>query len=207
MQRVGILGGTFDPIHYGHLRPAVEVGAALGLDAVRFLPCRVSPLRDAPAAAGAHRLAMVAAALDGEPDLVADGRELERAGPSYTADTLEALHAEAGDARFYLIMGGDAFAAFDRWDRWQRILELAHVVVTHRPGGEPVPPAAVRERVVAAPGALESAAAGRIRIQPVTQLDISASAIRALAARGGDLRWLMPAAARRYLEEHRLYDA
>ena len=207
MRRVGILGGTFDPIHYGHLRPAVEVGAALGLDEIRFLPCRVSPLRETPAAAGVHRLAMVAAALDGEPDLVADGRELERAGPSYTVDTLEALHAEAGDARYYLIMGGDAFSAFDRWDRRERILELAHVVATYRPGAEPAPPAAVRDHVVPGPAALDEAAAGRIHIQPVTQLDISASGIRALAADGGDLRWLMPTAARHYLEEHRLYDA
>ncbi len=207
MRRVGVLGGTFDPIHYGHLRPAVEVGAALGLDEIRFMPCRVSPLRDEPAAAPAHRLAMVAAALDGETDLVADGRELDRAGPSYTADTLADLCAETPGARFYLIMGGDAFAAFDRWDRWPRILELAHVVATHRPGAEPAAPAPLRERVAADPEALAAQAAGHVHIQAVTQLDISATVIRGLAARGGDLRWLMPTAARNYLEEYRLYEA
>lgn len=207
MRRVGILGGTFDPIHFGHLRPAVEVGSALSLDFIRLLPCRVSPLRDEPAAAPEHRLAMLEAAVAGEPDLVVDGRELDRPGPSYTADTLAELTAECPDDRLFLIMGGDAFAAFDRWDRWQRILASAHIVATHRPGSPPRAPAAVRAAVVERPEQLDEAAAGRIWIQPVTQLDISATAIRGLAARGGDLRYLMPDSARHHLEEHRLYDA
>lgn len=207
MRRVGILGGTFDPIHFGHLRPAVEVRSALSLDFIRLLPCRVSPLRDEPAAAPEHRLAMLEAAVAGEPDLVVDGRELDRPGPSYTADTLAELTAERPADRLFLIMGGDAFAAFDRWDRWQRILASAHIVATHRPGSPPCAPAAVRDAVVDGPEQLDEAAAGRIWIQPVTQLDISATAIRGIAARGGDLRYLMPESARHHLEEHRLYDA
>ncbi len=130
MRRVGILGGTFDPIHFGHLRPAVEVRAALSLDVIRLLPCRVSPLREEPAAAPEHRLAMLKAAVAGEPDLIVDGRELDRPGPSYTADTLAELTTEYPDDRLFLIMGGDAFAAFDRWDRWQQILASAHIVAT-----------------------------------------------------------------------------
>jgi nicotinate-nucleotide adenylyltransferase len=207
MRRIGILGGTFDPIHFGHLRPAVEVRAALSLDAIRLLPCRVSPLREAPAAAAEHRLAMLEAAVAGEPDLIVDGRELDRPGPSYTADTLAELTAEYPGDRLYLIMGGDAFAAFDRWDRWERILASAHIVATHRPGAPPTPPPPVRDAVVDAPESLDENPAGRIWIQPVTQLDISATAIRGLAARGGDLRYLMPESARQHLEEHRLYDA
>ncbi len=207
MRRIGILGGTFDPIHFGHLRPAVEVRAALSLDAIRLLPCRVSPLRDEPAAAPEHRLAMLEAAVAGEPDLIVDGRELDRPGPSYTADTLAELRAEYPDDRLYLIMGGDAFAAFDRWDRWRQILASAHIVATHRPGAAPTAPAAVCDALVDAPQRLEETPAGRIWIQPVTQLDISATAIRGLAARGGDLRWLLPEPARHHLEEHRLYDA
>lgn len=207
MRRIGILGGTFDPIHFGHLRPAVEVRAALSLDVIRLLPCRISPLRDEPAAAPEHRLAMLEAAVAGEPDLIVDGRELDRPGPSYTADTLAELTAECPDDRFFLIMGGDAFAAFDRWDRWQRILAQAHIVVTWRPGSPPQAPAAVRDAIVETPEQLDGAPAGRIRIQPVTQLDISATAIRGLAAGGGDLRYLMPESARHHLEEHRLYDA
>ena len=207
MRRVGILGGTFDPIHFGHLRPAVEVRAALALDVVRLLPCRVSPLRDEPAAAPEHRLAMLEAAVAGEPDLIVDGRELDRPGPSYTADTLAEFRAEYPDDRLYLIMGGDAFAAFDRWDRWRQILDSAHIVATYRPGAPPTAPEPVRDALVDAPQGLDETPAGRIWIQPVTQLDISATAIRALAARGGDLRYLMPESARHHLEEHRLYDA
>ena len=207
MRRLGIFGGTFDPIHFGHLRPAVEVRAALALDQVRLVPARVSPLRGEPGASATDRLAMVQAAVAGEPDLALDERELDRDGPSYTVDTLAALAAEFPDARLFLIVGGDAFAAFDRWHEWRRILDLAHLVVAQRPGAAPTPPAPVREAVVASAQDLDAAAAGRIWIQPVTQLDISATAIRTLAAAGGDLRFLMPAAARRYLEEHRLYDA
>lgn len=207
MRRVGILGGTFDPIHFGHLRPAVEVRSALALDAIRLLPCRVSPLRPEPAAATGHRLAMLEAAVAGEPDLIVDGRELDRPGPSYTADTLAELSAEYPDDRLFLIMGGDAFAAFDRWDRWRQILAGAHIVATHRPGAPPTPPVPVRNAVVDSPERLDEGPAGAVWIQPVTQLDISATAIRGLAARGGDLRYLMPDSARHYLEEHRLYDA
>ena len=207
MRRLGIFGGTFDPIHFGHLRPAVEVRAALALDEVRLVPARISPLRGEPGASVADRLAMVRAAVAGEPDLAVDARELDRDGPSYTVDTLEALAAEYPDARLYLVVGGDAFAAFDRWHRWQRILQIAHLVVARRPGVEPTSPAPLRDALVDSPQELDASAAGGIWIQPVTQLDISATAIRNLAAERGDLRYLMPAAARRYLEEHRLYDA
>lgn len=207
MRRIGILGGTFDPIHCGHLRPAVEVRAALSLDVIRLLPCRVSPLRAEPAAAPEHRLAMLEAAVGGEPDLIVDGRELDRPGPSYTADTLSELAGEYPYDRLLLIMGGDAFATFDRWDRWSEILASAHIVVMYRPGAPPTAPEVVRDALVDAPERLEGTAAGRIWIQPVTQLDISATAIRGLAARGGDLRYLLPEPARHYLEEHRLYEA
>ena len=207
MRRVGILGGTFDPIHFGHLRPAVEVRAALGLDEIRLMPCRVSPLREEPAAAPRHRLAMLEAAVAEAPDLVVDARELDRPGPSYTVDTLAEIAAAAPDDRLFLVMGGDAFAAFERWDRWQRIVQTAHIVAMHRPGASPTPPAALRDRVVDDPARLDAEPSGGVWIQPVTQLDISATAIRGLAAAGGDLRYLLPEAARQHLEEHRLYDA
>ncbi|MEX1081146.1 MAG: nicotinate-nucleotide adenylyltransferase [Halofilum sp. (in: g-proteobacteria)] len=205
MQRIGILGGTFDPVHFGHLRPAVEVRAALGFDQVRLIPARVSPLRDSPGASGADRLAMLRAAAEGEPDLVVDERELERPGPSYTIDTLESLAAEFPGARLYFIMGADAFASFERWYRWPEILTTAHLVVTTRPEAALTIPPAVAEAVTDDPAELERAAAGLIHAQGVTALDISATAIRRTAAAGGDLRYLMPEGARRYLEQHRLY--
>jgi len=206
MRRVGILGGTFDPVHFGHLRPAVEVRAALDLEHLRLIPARVSPLREQPGADGHHRSAMLRAAVDGFPDLVVDERELGREGPSYTVDTLDSLAADLPDARLYLIMGADAFARFERWHRWRAILERTHIVVTHRPGAPLVVPHALEGRVEHDPAALADARAGSILVQPVTQLDISATAIRAAAAAGGDLRYLVPEAVRRYLEDHQLYD-
>lgn len=206
MRRVGIFGGTFDPVHFGHLRPAVEVRAALGLEHVRMIPARVSPLRDAPGASPADRLAMLRAAVAGQPDLVVDERELERDGPSYTADTLEALAADLADATLFLVVGADAFAELERWHRWQAIIGRAHLVVTHRPGTPLTVPPGLADAVTDDPAALEAARAGVVWIQTVTQLDISATGIRGLAAAGGDLRYLLPEGARRHLEEHRLYD-
>ncbi len=206
-QAIGILGGTFDPIHFGHLRPAVEVRQALGLDHVRVTPARLSPLRGAPETAPGHRLAMVQAALaeTGATDLVADGRELERAGPSYTADTLAELRADWPDARLHWIVGADAFAAFDRWHRWPEIIALAHVVVTHRPGSPMTVPGELEARVTHDPADLSVVAAGHVLVQPVTQLDISATAVRRAAAAGRDLRYWVPEAVRRYIADHDLY--
>ncbi|MDZ7748791.1 MAG: nicotinate-nucleotide adenylyltransferase [Halofilum sp. (in: g-proteobacteria)] len=206
MRDVGILGGTFDPVHFGHLRPAVEVRAALGLEHLRLIPARVSPLRDEPAASGEQRLAMLRAAIGDAPDLVVDARELDRPGPSYTADTLAALAAELPDARLHLVMGADTFASFERWDRWREILARAHIVVARRPGSPLQVPRALGDALVDDPARLREQAAGHVYVHGVTQLDISASAIRAAAAGGGDLRYLMPEATRRYIEEHRPYD-
>lgn len=205
MQRIGILGGTFDPVHFGHLRPAVEVRAALGLDQVRLIPARVSPLRDTPGASPDDRLAMLRAAVDGSDDLVVDDRELDRDGPSYTIDTLQSLAAELGDARLLFIMGADAFAEFERWHRWQEILATAHLVVTTRPEAELTIPPPLRDAVTDDPATLERSRAGCVWLQQVTPLDISATTIRRTAAAGGDLRYLMPEGARRYLEDHHLY--
>jgi len=206
-QAIGILGGTFDPIHLGHLRPAVEVRQVLALDHIRLMPARRSPLRDAPVTAGDHRLAMVRAAIaeTAASDLIADARELERPGPSYTADTLAALRGDWPDARLHWIVGADAFAAFDRWHRWREILEQAHVVVTHRPGSPLSVPRALEARVTEDPAAVAREPAGCVLVQPVTQLDISATAVRCAAAAGRDLRYWLPEAVRRYIADHDLY--
>lgn len=205
MRRLGLLGGTFDPVHYGHLRPAVEVRAALGLDAVHLIPCRVSPHRDAPHADGGERMAMLEAAVAGWDDMIVDGRELGREGASYTIDTLLAIAAEQPDAGLYLIIGSDAAAAFERWHRWSDILELAHLVVTERPGWPAALPGGLAERRVEALAGLDRWQAGGVLVQPVTQLDISASAVRALAAAGGDLRCLVPEPVRARIAERALY--
>ncbi len=205
MQRIGILGGTFDPVHFGHLRPAIEIRATLGLDHIRLVPARVSPLRDSPGASGADRLAMLEAAVESHADLVVDDRELERSGPSYTLETLQSLARAYPEARLFFIMGSDAFADFDRWHGWPEILAHAHLVVSRRPEAELTIPPRLTDGVSEDPAALERTRAGRVYVQRVTALDISATAIRRMAAAGGDLRYLMPEGARRYLEQHRLY--
>ena len=203
-----ILGGTFDPIHFGHLRPALEMMEHLGADEVRFTPCRIPPHRRAPAVAAEHRLAMVERAVQGQPGFTVDRRELERDGPSYSVDTLESLRSEMGGGRpLCLMMGLDAFAGFKSWHRWQDILGLAHVVVAHRPGSPPSgdPEDWVREATAEDPAALRSRPAGRIFFQTVTQLDISATAIRVMLGRGESPRYLVPDGVLEYIRLQGLY--
>ncbi len=210
-ERLGVCGGTFDPVHFGHLRPALEIATALGLHEVRLIPCHQSPHRDAPAAGDEHRLAMLRLAVAAGGPFAIDDRELRRSGPSYSVDTLAELRAERPDARLLLFLGGDAFAGFPRWHRWAEILELAHLVISPRPGSCPdneLPEAAaalLAERRAAGVAQLDAQPAGRIFVQPVTQLEISATRIRTLLAAGGDPVYLMPLAVRDYIQQHGLY--
>ena len=183
MSRVGVFGGTFDPVHVGHLAIANDALDELGLDRVYFVPARRSPLKqDGPIASAEDRLAMLIAATLGEPRFRVSPVELERGGPSFTVDTLESLR---GEGELFLILGSDAYADFERWREPERIRELATIVLAARPGA-PNAPAGVRM--------LDS---------PL--MDISARELRARAARGRSLRYLVPEAALRYIEEHRLY--
>ena len=205
---IGILGGTFDPIHFGHLRPALEIRERLNLQELRLLPCRLPPHRAVPAADARHRLAMLELAVAGVPGFRVDRRELERPGPSYTVDTLFDLRAEIGPNRpLLLIMGMDAFAGLHTWHRWREIPGLAHVVVAHRPGSA-APGAAgylsVAEAVVD-PDALRVHAGGRVLFQPVTQLEISATAIRESLRAGLSPRFLLPDAVHSYIDRYHLY--
>lgn len=205
---IGVYGGTFDPVHYGHLRTALEVQEALDLDAMLMLPARQPPHREPPQAAPEARRDMLALALQGQDRLVLDGRELARPGPSYMVDTLESLRAEHGERPLGLVLGEDAFAGLDGWDRWERLLELAHLLVMTRPGG--VRPAGKPARLLAERGVTEAARlksrpAGLIYQCEVTALAISATAIRAQQATGRSSRYLLPEAVLDYLIEHRLY--
>src|SRR5450631_1836081 len=145
IRTLGIVGGTFDPIHYGHLRLAAEVSAALGLFQVRLIPAGIPPHRPPPVASGADRLAMTELGCAEFPGLVADRREILRPGPSYTVATLQALHAEDTTRPLALIIGSDAFAGLAGWHRWEQLFTLAHMVVVERPGAptspETMPPA------------------------------------------------------------------
>ncbi len=207
---IGIFGGTFDPIHFGHLRPLLEVQQALRLDEVRLIPSFIPPHRQAPGASAEQRLAMLELAAAETPGFVIDQRELQRGGPSYTVDTLESLRCELGEYKsICLIMGLDAFAGLDNWHQWQRLTELAHIVVMQRPGGLLAKTGAVAEliekRQVLDVAELQLQAAGRIWFQSVTQLDISATAIREFVAHGQDVRFLTPDCVRHYIETHGLY--
>lgn len=196
MRPIGIFGGTFDPIHYGHLRTALELKQLLALGTVHFVPCANPPHRAAPMTEGALRLRMVEAAIRDEPDFVADDRELARAGPSYTIDTLTSFRAEFAQRSLCLLLGMDAFLGLPKWHRWQELLRYAHVVVAHRPGWE-VPMggelgALIAERRARGAEALAAEPAGLVHVQPVTQLEISSTDLRDSLRAGRDPKFLVP---------------
>lgn len=206
---IGILGGTFDPIHYGHLRPALELLGTLGLAEVRFVPCRIPAHRSAPRVTADRRLALVRLATADQPGFVADDRELRRDGPSYMFDTLFSLREDFGETPLCLIVGTDAFRDLHTWHRWRELTGLAHIVVMRRPGAlQPLPPVLeefIAPRVIHDPFALRWKPAGGILFQPVTQLNISATQIRALLVRGQSPRYLLPDAVLAAIDDWALY--
>ena len=196
MTPIGILGGTFDPIHYGHLRTALELRECLDLAEIRLVPCRIPPHDKAPVAPPDLRLAMVSEAADEVPGFVVDARELHRDGPSYSVDTLTSMRADFPDKSLCLIVGMDAFAGLTSWHRWDELLHLAHIVVAHRPGAAS-PDDGVLGRLLDAtrtrdPADLGKTASGHVLLHSVTQLDISSSGIRLGVARGESQRFLLP---------------
>jgi nicotinate-nucleotide adenylyltransferase len=206
---IGILGGTFDPVHIAHLRCGLELQEYLRLAELRFLPCRQPPHRDAPAAEPAQRLAMLRLALEGQAGFSIDERELRRAGPSYMVDTLESLRGELPAQPLCLIVGLDAFVQLHTWHRWERLIELAHIAVMTRPGLGAPPGGAVaalmERRRAEDPRALHAAPAGRIITCPVTRMEISATQVRALAAQGRSARYLVPERVLEYIRREGLY--
>lgn len=212
---LGILGGTFDPIHFGHLRLAQEIGNTLKLEQVRFVPSGTPPHRSAPGASAAERLAMVGLAIGDNALFVADGREVKRAGPGYTVDTLAELRGEFGASRpLCLLLGADAFLELATWSRWHALFDLAHIVVAHRPGfpvgawQERMPQPLAKEysaRLMRQPLAVHLAPAGGIAVTPITALDISATLIRDAVRAGASPRYLLPDTVLDYIQANRLY--
>jgi len=191
---IGLYGGSFDPVHLGHLRTALEVSQLLGLDEVRFTPSRQPPHRRSPRAPASLRLLMLEAAVADVDGFAVDARELERSGPSYTIDTLTSLRAEQPLATLVVILGMDAYLGLGDWHRSRELLDFAHFVVAHRPGWEP-PAAAdigwLADRLTQSPEDLRTGS-GRVLLHAVTALDIASSGIRELIAAGGDPRFLVP---------------
>lgn len=209
---LGIFGGTFDPIHYGHLRPALELRDQLALSEVRFIPASVPPHRGEPTASAQQRLAMLQLALQGCAGMSIDERELHRDGPSYMADTLRSLRSEVGERPLVLLLGLDAFLGLPSWHAWHSIIEQAHIAVATRPGWQSEqllqesPLAQLwRERLCDDAAPLHQTPAGRIVMVEVTPLDISATKIREQLQRGRSPRFLLPDNVLDYIERNRLY--
>lgn len=205
---VAVFGGTFDPVHCGHLRTAMELDDLIGADRTLLIPAARPPLRPPPIASPEARLEMVRAAAAGIPGMEVDDRELRRAGPSWTVDTLASLRAEYPDAALCLMLGSDAVQSLESWHRWEEIPQLAHLVVAQRPGAEFTLPPAVLS--AAAKGWIDAAAlrespAGGIVVCATSQLEISSSRIRQLAASGQSLRWLVPEIVEQVIEENGWY--
>ncbi len=195
LRPLAILGGTFDPVHLGHLRVAWEAAEQLGAE-VRLLPANQPPHRPPPVASAAQRVAMLRVALAGQDRLTLDLREIERAGPSWTVDTLIALRREIGPLRpLVLLIGADAYEGLTSWHRWRTLFELAHIGVLTRPGpSTPLPPELEFEtapRRAHEPAVLHGAPGGRVLAIAVTALAISATRVRALLATGHLPRFLV----------------
>jgi nicotinate-nucleotide adenylyltransferase len=212
---LAVLGGTFDPVHYGHLRLANEVRRVLALHEVRLVPAADPPHRPAPQAPARDRVAMLEIGIREFPGLVVDTREIARGGTSYTVDTLAGLRAEMPCTPLLLLLGADQFRSLPSWHRWQALFDLAHLVVVPRPGvaiGEQLRDTIAREwqaRRIDNPQGLRSRIAGSIYVQAVTPQPISSTAIRAALARGDanavEMAGLLPPAVLAYIESNALY--
>jgi len=212
MEAIGILGGTFDPIHFAHLRIAFEIRQALGLTKVKFLPCANPPHRSQAIESFAKRVAMLELAIENEPAFSIDDREYARLGPSYTFDSLNEMRSELGqNVSLCLLVGSDAFADFDSWYRWQEILDLANIVIAQRPGKALWSQGRMGEMVqknITQDGAdIRECSAGKIFSVAVTQLDISATLIRKLIAQKEVPKYLLPDAVWEKISNDRLYSA
>ena len=205
---IGVYGGTFDPIHYGHLRTALEVKEHFALDELRLLPCAQPAHRADPEVSADMRLQMIKLAIEGYPQFACDTRELKRAGPSYMVDTLASIRAEIAAVPLVLFIGTDAFNGLTAWHRWQNLCDYAHIVVMTRPHFEPEPLADFfKDKLVDDRQSLKSCPGGKIYFQRVTQLDISATSIRQMFADKKNTSFLLPESVIDFIQANRLYRA
>lgn len=212
MKPIGILGGTFDPIHYGHLRLAEEMLELAGLEQIRFIPAGNPPHRDAPQVSAEHRSNMVKLAIAGQPAFVLDVREVVKQGKCYTVDTLRELRSELGESLpLCLLMGGDAFLQLHTWHEWEQILDLAHIVVGYRPGftlkkSDTAPKLYEHyQKRLCGVDYLSGQAAGGIAELAIPKLEISATLIRARVSEHRTIRYLLPESVANYIYQNHLY--
>lgn len=207
---VGLFGGTFNPVHIGHLRTALEIRELLGLDEMRLLPCALPPHRDEPHVSARHRANMVSLAIADEPGLVLDERELRRAGPSWTVETLHEVREELGpEAQLSFCVGMDSLVSLANWHRWRELTDSAHLVVAARPGWHlPVEGEVAEwfaERRADSPEGLAGRSHGGVLIAELTLLPVAATDLRSRLAEGHSVRYLTPDSVLDYIRKHRLY--
>ena len=211
MPRIGMLGGTFDPIHLGHLRSAVELHEALMLDQLHMIPAQQPPLRDRPQVSAQQRFALLKAGIGDTPGVVADDRELRRDGPSYSVDTLIELRAEYGDqARLMMAIGYDAFLRLTQWHQPERLFAFAHLVVIARPGySEPLPAALMElvgsRAVDSVETLMQRPCGGYLMLELPSLMAISATYIRKRLETGKSIRYLVPGAVEEAIKQRGLY--
>jgi len=212
---VGIFGGTFDPIHYGHLRVAEEIVETVGLQKMYFVPAGMPRLRHSPVASPQHRVEIVRLAIQKNPDFVLDEREIYRDGVSYSIDTVREFKQEFGEEiRLCLVLGADAFIKLPEWNNWKELFNLCHFIVSTRPGYtftliKELLSKELREecsqRWVSNTETLKKETSGLIFIASTTMLDISATSIRAHIAVGRNVRHLVPSVTVNYISKNKLY--
>ncbi|HEX9583926.1 MAG TPA: nicotinate-nucleotide adenylyltransferase [Gammaproteobacteria bacterium] len=207
MNPIGILGGTFDPVHHGHLRLAIEMRDALGLSSVKLVPAPNPRLRDRPSTPPSIRLRMLEAVVEDDGELEVDDREIHREGPTCSVETLRSFRDEFVDTPLCLLVGADAFCRFDQWREWEELPDLAHIAVAGRPGVT-LPDAGpvaelMRERVTTDPERLRTRPAGYVIVCDIPALDISGTRIRALLDAGRSVRYLVPDSVIHLIREER----
>jgi nicotinate-nucleotide adenylyltransferase len=212
MQLIGLLGGTFNPIHFGHLRMAQELADALNLAEIRFIPSANPPHKAAPTVPAQQRAEMVQLAIADNPLFKLDTRELNRTGASYTIDTLVSLREELGEnGSLCLIMGSDAFSKLDSWHRWDELLHYCHIILVQRPNSQSQPKlsdeltAFLSDHYTENSDDLAGKSAGYIHMQQITAQEISATKIRVMLAAGKSTKYLVPDMVLAYIKQQHLY--
>lgn len=208
---IGIFGGTFDPVHFGHLRAALEARELLEIEDFRLLPAGTPPHREGTMASSRDRLNMLKLAVAAYPEFRVDDREVRREGRSFMADTLAEIRAEAGKTPVLLIIGQDAANELDSWHDWKSLFGLAHIVIMRRPGARPAWTGELRDRMenglVKQAGRLHNSPSGAVLPLQITQLAISSTDIRERMRAGLSARFLMPDSVIDYIEQQQLYFA
>lgn len=212
---IGIFGGTFNPVHWGHLRTALEIKNVLKLERMLLIPCGIPPHREQPDAGPEIRLAMLKLAIADFPELEIDDRELRRDGPSYTVDTLDSIRREFPGTAIVACIGADAFLHLTTWHQWKDMFKLAHVVVAHRPGWsmekikEQLPKELqeqVAKRSTTDISAISNNDHGELLDLKVTDIDISSSGIRQRIKNHESISGLVPVGVEGYIKQNHLYE-